>query len=1191
MWGGLLIAAAMAAAPVDSAPVLATTPYFRTLDASDGLPSSTVWKIVQDRDGYIWVGTADGLARYDGVDFRVYRNDPNDATSLSGADVTALFVDRDNRIWCGGEDAGLNVLDARRSGFRHFRNAQNDARSLAGNDVWAITQDVGGAIWAGGYAMGLDRFDESTSTFVHFRHVDGDAGSLVSDNVLALRGDANGNLWIGTDAGIDVHGADGRFRHVDLSAVSGTGAINAAVFLESADGILAGTRHGVLRIGTDLNARVIEDARLPDRIVYALASDPAGSLWIGTREGLAQRMTNGHLDIHSENAAVAGSLPGKKVFDALRDRDGGLWFATTTGGIAYLQHDWQRFVLYRNDLRDTASLSANRVQGLAADADGGVWSVNLDGGIDRLDPASGKVQRLAPRWRAPESALWSVLAGRDGRIWVGHAHGLRVYDRVSGKSVDLAIDARRRDALAPGIVDLLVEAADGAVWANSNGNGIARIDPATLAVTRFDDADGLRSADIGQMGFAADGALLVAHAAGVDRLDPQSHRFAPLAGAPVQRVLAFAFADDGTLWLHAIGALTHYGYAHGALVPLGRIDASVGWPRLTAGGMQADARGRVWVASARGMWRYDPATRHVRRFGDGDGLASSEFNRAPLLKRRDGAIFGGTLAGIIGFDPEHIVENAASPPPRLDRIVVRRDGRDREVAVPAGAIDMDWTDRDLRITARILAFTDPAAHRYQWKLDGFDADWITGSAHGEREYAQLPPGDYALRVRGANAAGAWSEAGAPLSIHVAAPPWARPWAFALYAMAGLLALLAGMRAYRRRLKRRHAWELAEQERAFAEQESAAKSDFLATMGHEIRTPMTGVLGMTELLLRSDLDQSQHGYAQAIQDSGRLLLRLVNDSLDLARIEAGKLQLEIAPFDLQVLLRQVEALAQPQAAHRGLSWSLSIAGHAPRWLLGDALRIEQILLNLVQNAIKFTERGGVKLTASGCVDGGVVFRVIDTGPGISAAQRERLFQRFEQVDGPQRRSGSGLGLAICRELVAHMNGTLEIDSEPGQGSVFRVALPLAESAPPESAQGGKVENAASSAAGLPLRVLLVEDDATAATAISGLLQAQKHAVTHAANGLAALAQLESAPFDIVLIDLDLPGVDGLTLARMIRARETKDALPRRRLVGISARSRGDEDAQCRAAGMDAFVRKPVTGAMLAATLREDQSAAY
>jgi signal transduction histidine kinase/CheY-like chemotaxis protein/streptogramin lyase len=1179
MWGSVLFAAALAAAPAESAPMLAATPYFRTLDAADGLPSSTVWKIAQDRDGYIWVGTADGLARYDGVDFRVYRNDPNDAASLSGADVTALFVDRDNRVWCGGEDAGLNLLDARRTGFRHFRHAAGNPASLAGDDVWAIGQDGAGAIWAGGYAMGLERFDETTDAFVHFRHKDGDAGSLASDNVLALRGDAAGNLWIGSDAGIDVRAADGKFLHVDTSAVPGTGGINAAVFLETADSMLAGTRRGVLRIGADLKAQVLEDTRLPDMVVYALAAGNDGSLWIGTREGLAHRAADARLDVHSENAAVAGSLPGKKVFDALRDRDGGLWFATTDGGMGYLAPDWRRFALYRNDPRDAASLSANRVEGLSADAQGGVWSVNLDGGIDRLDPGSGKIERYAQRWQAPESALWSVLAGRDGRIWVGHAHGLRVYDRTNGHFVDVPVDPRRRDALAPGSVDLLVEARDGAVWASSDGGGIARIDAATLAVTRYAEAEGLRSTDVGLIGFAPDGALLVASAAGLDRLDAAATRFAPVGAAPAQRVLAFAFADDGTLWLHTIGALAHFRYADGALAPLDRIDAARGWPGLTAGGMQVDTQGRVWVASARGLWRYDPSTREVRRFGTGDGLASAEFNRAPLLERFDGAIFGGTLAGIAGFVPSRIVENTASPPPRIDGVRVRRAGSD--ITLDAADIALGWQDRDLRLTARALAFADPAAQRYQWKLDGFDADWIDGGNRGEREYAQLPPGDYALRVRGAAGGGGWGAPSAPLRVRVAPPPWATPLAYAGYAALIALLVAFAFRAYRVRLKRRHAWEMAKQQRAFALSASAAKSDFLATMGHEIRTPMTGVLGMAELLLRTPLDPTQLGYAQAIQDSGRLLLRLVNDSLDLARIEAGKLQLDIAPFDLHALLRQVEALARPQAAKRGLAWTLCVADDLPRWLVGDALRIEQILLNLANNAVKFTEQGAIALSARRGSVAGIAFTVSDSGPGIASAERERLFRRFEQADGPQRRSGSGLGLAICRELVARMGGTIDLDSEPGRGSTFRVELPLPESAAPK-----KVENAASAHVAAPRRVLLVEDDATVAAAIAGLLEVRGHAVNRVEQGLAALGELAAADYDAALIDLDLPGVDGLTLARMIRAGEAKDDKPSLWLVGISARSRGDEEALCRAAGMDAFVRKPVTGEMLAAVLRDE-----
>ena len=674
MWTSVLVAAALTVAAPGPVPAdgLATIPLFHNFGVADGMPSSTVWKLAQDRDGYLWIGTADGLARYDGVGFRVYRHDAADLASLSGNDVTALFVDRDNRVWCGGEDAGLNLLDARRNGFRHFRHDAGNPASLGGDDVWTIGQDSTGAVWIGGYASGLDRIAADLVGFTHFRHDAADPDSLISDNVLAVHGDASGRLWIGSDAGIDVRAADGRFHHVDLSVLPGTGAVNAIVITDAGSGVLAGTRRGLIRVDADLRASVVADAELSDKVVYGLAGADSGATWIATRQGLDHLASDGRIDVYTENAGMPGSLPGKKVFDALRDREGGLWLATTDGGLAQLPAQWRNFALFRHDPGNVHSLSENRVQGMAEDARGGVWAVNIDGGIDRIDPGTGKVERYAERWKVPEKVLWSVLPDRNGQLWIGHAHGLRVYQLQSGKFRDVPVDAARSDALAPGAVNLLVQDGTGAIWASADGGGVHRIDPLTLRVERYQTAAGLRSTDVGQIGIDPGGDLLVAGAAGLDRWDAAAHRFAPVPGTPAQRVLAFAFAPNGSLWLHTIGTLAHYAYRGGVVSPLDRFTAADGWPTLGAGGLSVDAAGRVWASSARGLWRADPATRKIRLFATRDGLASAEFNRLPLMQRTDGSMFGGTLAGIVAFAPLRMVENTQAPPLVLDSISVRR---------------------------------------------------------------------------------------------------------------------------------------------------------------------------------------------------------------------------------------------------------------------------------------------------------------------------------------------------------------------------------------------------------------------------------------------------------------------------------------------------------------------------------------
>jgi CheY-like chemotaxis protein len=351
------------------------------------------------------------------------------------------------------------------------------------------------------------------------------------------------------------------------------------------------------------------------------------------------------------------------------------------------------------------------------------------------------------------------------------------------------------------------------------------------------------------------------------------------------------------------------------------------------------------------------------------------------------------------------------------------------------------------------------------------------------------------------------------------------------------------------------------------------------MAHEIRTPMTGVLGMTELLLGTGLDERQRGFADGIRRSGALLLRQVDDALDLARIEAGKLQLNEAPFDPSALLHEIAMLEQGLAKQKGLSLQVEIESDAPQRLTGDALRVQQVLLNLVHNALKFTQSGAVRLRLARA-DEGVIFSVVDSGPGMSDDECARVFERFEQTEQGRRERGAGLGLSICRELVGLMGGKISAHSQAGEGCVFDVHLPL--QATPAPVVGQVAMSARQRRPGRSLRLLVVEDDATTAEVLSGLLRAQGHAVTQVSDALAALAEVGAAaqPFDALLSDLDLPGIGGHAMANLLRkGGYTKP------ILAVTASSRGDEEQRVIDAGMDALLRKPVLPEMLREVLEK------
>jgi signal transduction histidine kinase/CheY-like chemotaxis protein/sugar lactone lactonase YvrE len=1139
---------------------LPETPRPRQFTVADGLPSNRINGIAQDRAGYLWIATSDGLARFDGVGFRTWRIEQG----LHDNYVWSVHVDARDRVWIGTRNAGLAVFDERRRAFTWY---DRRTAGIGSDEVWSIASTRDGSLWFGTADAGLHRLRDGK--IERFMPAPGDVRSLPSSNVRRLLVDRDGTLWIGTADGM-ARWSGRDFVREPASALPAP-SIN-GLSRDIGGRLWIGTPRGL--VARDQDGRVSAPTWTPrgGALLQMLLRDRAGTHWFDIPEGLGVE-AEGEVGIVPLYSAASQGLVRPAWVDAHEDREGGLWFASNSNGLWYLPPRWRQFSVLSRRLGDRSTLANAQVRGIAPSSDGSTWLVGSGGMLDRVDSETGAVQHVFADV-AQGVILDAVLEASDGRVWVGYTDGVARIDPATQR-IDRWTTGTHDGAL-PGEPWYLLQDGAGRIWIGGEG-GVQLRDPDGRVVDDIvpGDRHGLpRGVAVNGLAASPAGGMWIATSAGLFAIDAQ-RRVRRVDGVDAAAVHGVARDASGAVWLARFGAIERYRIVGAALERAGRLDDSTGFPRLAPSGLSVDAHGIVWVTSVRGLVRVDPRTRRSRVYGVRDGLPSQEFAGPPMPRPGDGRILAGTPEGLVIFDPAVVRPETRAPQLMVESMEVTRDGgrlaldADTQPALP-------YDDRDLRVRARLMSFNDAGTSAYRFRLIGFDRGWVDAGPGGERVFTQLPPGRYRLQVVARTADQVWS-APREIAFSVRAPWWQSWPARIAFALLALLAAFAVAAQYRARLRRRHHLQRMADERRLAEEASTAKTRFLATFGHEVRTPMTGVLGMTELLLDTPLDATQRGYVGAIRTSGDHLLRLLNDALDLARIDSGHLELVDEPFDLHALLHDIAALVAPLAQRRGLAFALDVASDVPRTVSGDCSRLRQVLLNLLGNAQKFTERGAIELTAT-MREGLLRLDVSDTGPGLSAEQSARLFRRFQQADGARtaaRYGGSGLGLAISMELVQAMGGRIGLSSTPGQGATFHVDLPVRTVQDAVDAAHAPMPV---SPASTSLSILLVEDDAIVAEVVAGLLRAQGHRVHHAPHGLAALAEASIARHDIALLDLDLPGMDGFTLARQLRARGFVAPM-----IAVTARADADSEPAARAAGFDDFIRKPVTGAMLARVL--------
>ena len=991
---------------------------------------------------------------------------------------------------------------------------------------------------------------------------------LPSDTVQALAQDRHGLLWIGTRTGLAVY--DGREVSVWAPGLDALPPGQDVRRLESLP-------DGRLRVGlADGPSGWLSADRLAFRRGDEAPStgprpqprlrDRRGTLWLGGPDGLRSRVPGGPWRNWSGHPQLRGA-----VTALLEDHEGGVWIAQDEGALHRLPASAAAF---EERPAPTGPGCPWRPAGVASAGGDALW-VASGACLWRVALADGAATPVRLPGAAPGEPLRGLVGdGRDG-LWLMLDEAVLHRAADTGRWHRWPVPAPRQ--LVPLAEGAWVLGADGRpAWLDPGVPRRVHVDAWPDAATRSPSAAAPVQPLVRRLLAGPAGEPWAVTDAGLWRRGPAGWiRLGPVPGLP-QDVQA---QGDQLWWLDATGLRAVR--LVGDRLQAGPLAAAAPAPgagaRLIAAGEALPG-----LLSPRGL-ALPAGEAGWRRYGPRDGLAGRPADGAVAWLPARRAWAWATGDGLQLASPESL----PAPDRDEDRMhlslqVVRGDAL-VELASGPGLARMLAGDRDLRIRLRRVSFSEPAGYRFRAWIDGVDPGPVELGPSGLRLVPALAPGQHRLLLASARGGEAWGE---PQVVTLLVdPPWWRTREFNLVLATGGLALagllLAGLRVL---LRRRTAWRLLEQRRRNAERVSDAKTRFLAMLAHEIRTPLTGVLGMAELLLHDELAPAQRARVQALQSAGRHLVRLVNDALDLARIESGRLALEQAPFDLPALLREVATLLQPLARERSLGFALRLAPGLPERVLGDATRLRQVLLNLGHNAIKFCDQGGLGLDAAPADGGGIVLSVRDTGPGLSDGQRARLFRRFEAGAGSR---GAGLGLAISQELAQAMGGSLRVESSPGEGAAFVLALPLPAAPPADGAAGqpGADEpvDASTPAAGAR-RVLLVEDDPLVAEVVCALLARAGHLPTHAPHALAALAERATGTHDLLLLDLDLPGMDGLALSRLLQGRG--DPVPR---VALTARADPAAEPAARAAGMVGFLRKPVDGEALADAVRRWSSA--
>ncbi|MCF0072983.1 ATP-binding protein [Dyadobacter sp. CY261] len=1195
---------------------------FNKLNAEHGLSQNSVLAIVQDHRGYMWLGTSYGLNRFDGKNFKIYKNDPAMPGSLSGNYILSALSDSKHTLWFG-TSYGLNRYVPETDSFVSVLAGNPDeAGTLGSNTINCLFEDSRGIVWVGTNRGLHQLIDREHHRFK--RYVANTQPGLSGDDIRSVYEDSQHRLWIATATGLtqmDFQGKSIRFKAFK-SDPGKPGALSddfvTTVAEDKQQHIWVGTKHGGLNLLDETIGKFIHYKKsvgsnaLVHNNIRKILADRSGNLWIGTLEGLSIldpiKRTFTTYQHEPENPT---GLSQNSLYDIFQDANGSVWLGTFYNGANIVYSYETPFRVYQTG-KAKYSINHNVVSAVVKDKAGNLWVGTEGGGFNYLDVRSGAVRNFRSDGNAApgmtSNLVKAIVQDKTGHLWIGtHLGGLNYYDTGRRKFTAFRNDPGDTGTLSSDNVSAVFEDSRGRLWVGTDQKGVDLLDRATKNFRHFNVGTPapLKLSGNFVRNFYEDSRhnlwigtnegvnVLRSDSSSIDWIRPRDES----ATKRFPRVINCVREDArGLIWIGSYyGGLTRYDRATNTFTNFTQKD---GLPNDNVLGILDDERGNLWISTSNGLSRFDIARRIFKNYTVADGLSGNEFISNTYYKDASGEMFFGGLNGLVSFFPNAIETNEFVAPVVFTALklfnkpvgVGGDDGLLEKDISLTREITFTHDQNILSIDFALLNYIKPEKNKYAYRLEGFEQDWNfvkTSSA----TYTNLPPGTYTFEVKGANNDGVWSKVPSRLTIRVLPPLWKTWWAYGLYIVAIISAILFVTRYFYMSALFRREHELHQ-----------VKLNFFTNVSHEIRTHLTLIQGPVEqMVITRPEDEEVQTHLSLVRKNADRLLKLVSELMDFRKAETNHLALHVSQNNLVPFIQSIFQDFSFLSQHRHIESVFECSTDAIA-VFFDPAQMEKVIFNLLSNAYKFTHDGGkvsLKITEVGDT---VSIRIEDDGIGIAPEYLSKLFANFFQIyDHGKQNTGYGIGLALSKSIVELHKGSLKVESSVEQHNrkgrtCFTITL-LKGNAHFASEQLVKVAPAQVhgemllaetdlvrsyqplSAEGTPA-VLIVEDHEEVRSLVMASL-AGEYRIIQAVNGEEGWAQaIEHIP-DLIISDVMMGEMDGLELCTRLKTDQRTSHIP---VILLTARASLNHQLSGLQTGADAYIPKPFSIRFLSLNVR-------